>query len=156
MLKKSLKKLECLKCPLTLLINLFVYPLQNNILVSISASISMFECSSKCFCVSLPLSVYFIVTVCLYANAYIKFIYVCLHVYHYTCVHVFYSKKAAQNNDQDRKPLAEFLEPHSLSIYPLIVGKLPLLSKLPPRTDIHEWLATNCKCRTVLYFCVYM
>ena len=56
-----------------------------------------------------------------------------------------YSKKANPSADQERKQLAEFLEPMSLSIYPLVAGKLPLLSKLPPRTDIHEWLATNCE-----------
>ena len=27
----------------------------------------------------------------------------------------------------------------------MVVGKLPSLSKLPPRTDVHEWLATNCE-----------
>ena len=27
----------------------------------------------------------------------------------------------------------------------MIVGKLLRLSRLPPRTDIHEWLATNCE-----------
>jgi MOB kinase activator 1 len=56
----------------------------------------------------------------------------------------FFSKKATQANDQERKQLAEFLEPVSLRIYPMVAGKLPSLSKLPPRTDVHEWLATNC------------
>ena len=55
------------------------------------------------------------------------------------------SKKATQANDQERKQLAEFLEPVSLRIYPMVAGKLPSLSKLPPRTDVHEWLATNCE-----------
>ena len=60
------------------------------------------------------------------------------------------SKKATQPTDQERKLLAEYLEPVSLRIYPLVVGKLPSLSKLPPRTDVHEWLATNCELHTLL------
>ena len=30
-------------------------------------------------------------------------------------------------------------------IIPSVAGKLQQLIRLPPLTDIHEWLATNCK-----------
>lgn len=51
-------------------------------------------------------------------------------------------KSSSNSTSEDRKP--QFLEPSALAIYPMIVGKLQRLSRLPPRTDIHEWLATNC------------
>lgn len=51
------------------------------------------------------------------------------------------TKTTSASSIDDKKPL--FLEPGSLVIYHTVAGKLHHLSKLPPKTDIHEWLATN-------------
>ena len=50
--------------------------------------------------------------------------------------------KSQQNNTEEKRP---FLEPDSIALLPTGVGKLQQLVRLPPLTDIHEWLATNCE-----------
>jgi hypothetical protein len=49
-------------------------------------------------------------------------------------------KKSQQNSFEEKR---YFLEPDAISIIPAVAGKLQQLIRLPPRTDIHEWLATN-------------
>ena len=115
--------------------------------------VSAGTCTCTCMntCVSSTGLPHVTCTCTVYIHVHVGVLYLTMYMF---CI--FCSKKAAQNNDQDRKPVAQFLEPHSLSIYPLIVGKLPSLSKLPPRTDIHEWLATNCKHPLYSTFDLYM
>ena len=64
------------------------------------------------------------------------------HTHTHTHTHRGQKTTSASSID-DKKPL--FLEPGSLVVYHTVAGKLHHLSKLPPKTDIHEWLATNCE-----------
>ena len=43
----------------------------------------------------------------------------------------------------EKKP---FLEPSMLTLYHSVAGRLGHLSRLPVRTDVNEWMATNGKC----------
>ena len=54
--------------------------------------------------------------------------------------------RKAQSNSISEEKKPPFLERGALAIYPTVAGKLQRLTRLPPRTDIHEWLATNCEC----------
>lgn len=49
-------------------------------------------------------------------------------------------KKVSQNNLEEKR---YFLEPDAIVLLPSAAGKLQQLIRLPPSTDIHEWLATN-------------
>ena len=51
-------------------------------------------------------------------------------------------KKTQHSGQEEKRP---FLEQDSIMIIPSVAGKLQQLIRLPPLTDIHEWLATNCK-----------
>ncbi|XP_003385641.1 PREDICTED: MOB kinase activator 2-like [Amphimedon queenslandica] len=51
------------------------------------------------------------------------------------------SDKKSQHTGQEEK--RHFLEHDSNMIIPSVAGKLQQLIRLPPLTDIHEWLATN-------------
>ena len=51
-------------------------------------------------------------------------------------------KKAHQSSIEEKK---HFLEPDAITMIPAAAGKLQQLIRLPPQTDIHEWLATNCE-----------
>lgn len=59
----------------------------------------------------------------------------------YTLTYI--NRKSINNTVTDEK--RQFLESNSLQIYPAVAGQLHRLSRLPPQTDIHEWLATNCE-----------
>lgn len=56
-------------------------------------------------------------------------------------------KKAHQSSIEEKK---HFLEPDAITMIPAAAGKLQQLIRLPPQTDIHEWLATNCEYHTLL------
>ena len=73
-----------------------------------------------------------------------------IHTHTHT-VHNRGAKSTSSSSVDEKKPL--FLEPGSLEIYHTVAGKLHHLSRLPPKTDIHEWLATNCESKLVEVFC---
>ena len=47
------------------------------------------------------------------------------------------------NNTPEADEKKAFLDTSVLTLYPSVSGKLKELSKLPQRTDVNEWLATN-------------
>lgn len=51
-------------------------------------------------------------------------------------------KKATQNASEEKRHL-HFLEEDAVAILSAVAGKLQQLTRMPKRTDIHEWLATN-------------
>lgn len=54
---------------------------------------------------------------------------------------LFSNKAKSSVNSVSEKP--KFLTSSALVIYPFVAGKLHQLSQLPPKNDVHEWLATN-------------
>jgi MOB kinase activator 1 len=52
------------------------------------------------------------------------------------------SEKSKSSSQIDEKKI--YLAPENLCILPMVVGRLHDISRLPPKSDKNEWLATNC------------
>ena len=52
-------------------------------------------------------------------------------------------KKASSSQPEEKKA---YLEPENVVLLPMVVGRLHDASRLPPRNEVNEWLATNCEC----------
>lgn len=50
-------------------------------------------------------------------------------------------KKASSSQPEEKKA---YLEPENVVLLPVVVGRLHDASRLPPRNEVNEWLATNC------------
>ena len=58
--------------------------------------------------------------------------------------HPPYSKPKTPHGSAADKRMV-FLEPESLVINDAVAGKLQHFARLPPQSDVNEWLATNCE-----------
>ena len=84
----------------------------------------------------------------------------CCHFLHSVSIFVILqnsrSEKRATHNPSEERRHVYFLEEDAIAILPTVAGRIQQLTRMPKRTDIHEWLATNSKKHNTVTKCLFI